>query len=255
MNGSFVIAQLSDIHCGDPRYDRVLADNCIRMITDMKPDLVLVPGDLTAAGYREEFEEASTLLERLPSPKFVVPGNHDERNVGWRVYQRLFGKRWHTHTIPLPHGRLPYDVIRLVACDSAEPDLDDGELGRVRHGWIREGFRDAGRSYKIVMLHHHLIAVPNTGRERNTVADAGDVLETLSDVGVDLVLSGHKHVPHVWSVNGMAVVTSGTASTWRIRGEVVPSFNRIEIGPEGATVDVVSSADGGHLRLPLPVLD
>ena len=62
------------------------------------------------------------------------------------------------------------------------------------------------------MLHHHLVAVPNTGRERNTVSDAGDVLALLSASKVDLVLSGHKHVPHVWSVDGVMVVTSGTAT-------------------------------------------
>ena len=45
------------------------------------------------------------------------------------------------------------------------------------------------------MLHHHLLPVPGTGRERNIVYDAGDAIECLQRAGVDLVLSGHKHVP------------------------------------------------------------
>ena len=45
------------------------------------------------------------------------------------------------------------------------------------------------------MLHHHLLPVPGTGRERNVVYDAGDAIECLQRAGVNLVLSGHKHVP------------------------------------------------------------
>lgn len=237
----FVIAQLSDIHCGDPRFDPHLAEKCVRIVNEAQPDLVLVPGDLTASGYPEEYDEAKALLGRLPGPCYVVPGNHDERNVGWRIYERLIGDRWHSHEMPFgvdgPDRSCP--TLRLVCCDSSEPDLDNGELGRVRHRWIREAFEGSDECFRVVMLHHHLVAVPNTGRERNTVSDAGDVLLTLSDCAVDLVLSGHKHVPHMWTVDGMAIVTSGTATSWRIRGEVPPSMNLITVTPESVEVKVV----------------
>lgn len=250
-NDDLVIAQLSDIHCGDPRYDAELAEKCMRLVHAANPDVVLVPGDLTAAGYPEEYEEADRFLARLPRPWFLVPGNHDERNVGWKIYQRRFGERWGVHDLDFPAHTLS-GRLRIVACDSAEPDLDDGELGRVRHRWIRDALSDADDAFKIVMLHHHLVAVPNTGRERNTVSDAGDVLATLAEREVDLVLSGHKHVPHVWQVDGMAVITSGTASTWRIRGEVPPSFNILRIGQRNVEIDVVNTTDGASRRIVIP---
>jgi 3',5'-cyclic-AMP phosphodiesterase len=56
------------------------------------------------------------------------------------------------------------------------------------------------------------------GRERNQVLDAGDVLSLLRQCGVDLVLSGHRHVPYVWPIAGMLLVHSGTVSTLRTRG-------------------------------------
>jgi len=71
--------------------------------------------------------------------------------------------------------------------------------------------------------------VPGTGRERNTVWDAGDVLALLPDMGVHIVLSGHKHVPFIWLLNGMLVVNSGTVSSYRLRGYVRPSYNVIEV--------------------------
>ncbi|HSK46952.1 MAG TPA: metallophosphoesterase [Coriobacteriia bacterium] len=252
----FVIAQISDIHCGDPRFDPVLAGRCVEQVRAAAPDLVLVPGDLTADGYPEEYEEAMSLLGQMPCPWYVVPGNHDERNVGWRTFQRLFGKRWHRHHLDFGVATSERSCarLRLVACDSAEPDLNDGELGRVRHSWITDGFAGADDDFRIVMLHHHLVAVPNTGRERNTVSDAGDVLATLAASRVDLVLSGHKHVPFAWNVNDMAVVTSGTASTWRIRGEVPPSFNLIEVYAEEYVLTTVWTSGEKPLIRKIPRL-
>ncbi len=58
----------------------------------------------------------------------------------------------------------------------------------------------------------------------------------LRDVGVDLVLAGHRHVPYVWNLSGVRVVHSGTAASERIRGTVGPSYNTIELGPEEVEV-------------------
>src|SRR3712207_9542099 len=71
--------------------------------------------------------------------------------------------------------------------------LDDGRVGREHYDFIHDTFAKAEEKLKIFVIHHHLIPIPGTGRERNIIYDAGDVLELLDDVGADLVLSGHKH--------------------------------------------------------------
>ena len=117
----------------------------------------------------------------------------------------------------------------MVGVDSSEPDLNDGRVGREHYDFIRESFRDAGDKLRIFVVHHHLMPIPGTGRERNIIFDAGDVLELISDVGVDLVLSGHKHVPYSWKLENMFLVNAGTASTTRLRGNTRPCYNIIEI--------------------------
>lgn len=250
----YLIAQISDVHFGDRRHDPALVSGCLERLREAAPDIVLVAGDLTAEGYPEEYEQVLRFFDQLPAPWLAVPGNHDERNVGWRIYEREIGERWHIQEVPfdVPSSARNCTRMRIVSCDSAEPDLDDGELGRVRHRWITEGFDDAQDEFRVVMLHHHLVAVPNTGRERNTLSDAGDVLEVLGNAGIDLVLAGHKHVPYVWVVNRLPVVMSGTATTWRIRGEVPPSFNLISIDPENITITMVftSGEQPRAFRLP-----
>ena len=86
---------------------------------------------------------------------------------------------------------------------------------------IREQF-GAESQYRVSVMHHHLVSVPGTGRERNIVWDAGDLLEVLEDCSVDMVMCGHKHVPHVWVLGRMMLVMSGTVSSWRTRWLHVP---------------------------------
>ena len=63
---------------------------------------------------------------------------------------------------------------------------------------------------KIVAMHHHLIAIPDTGSDQLTVVDAGDVLRTVLDAGVDVVMCGHKHRPWAWNLGTLTVLNAGT---------------------------------------------
>ena len=67
-----VIAQVSDIHCGDPRFDRALLQTCIESVNAARPDLFIVAGDLTATGYRDEYEEAMRYLELFACPRKLI---------------------------------------------------------------------------------------------------------------------------------------------------------------------------------------
>jgi 3',5'-cyclic-AMP phosphodiesterase len=195
-------------------------------------------GDLTMEGYRWEFEEAKGYFDQLECPNIIYAmGNHDAKNVGYRHFEEFFGIRESSARISVPEGE-----AKVVALDSTKPDLDEGEIGREHYGWIEEGF--AGESdLRVFVCHHHLMPVPGTGRERNQVLDAGDVLALLRRCGVDLVLSGHRHVPYVWPLAGMLLVHSGTAATLRTRGFPQPAYNLLRI--EGGRISVELCVPGG----------
>ena len=46
---------------------------------------------------------------------------------------------------------------------------------------------------------------------------------------MNLVLSGHKHVPYAWKLENIFVVNAGTVSTLRLRGRGRPCYNLIEV--------------------------
>src|SRR3712207_9304706 len=64
-NGRLTICQISDIHCGNARFIPELLDRTIIEINRLSPTAVVVAGDLTDAGYREEFEQAAEYIGRI----------------------------------------------------------------------------------------------------------------------------------------------------------------------------------------------
>lgn len=228
VDGQLTICQISDIHCGSPYFIPDLLERSILEINDMDPTAVVVSGDLTDAGYRQEFEMSAEYVHRFQCKRvMVIPGNHDSRNVGYIHFERLFGERYSV---------IDFEDAVMVGVDSSEPDLNDGRVGREHYEFIREAFSGAEDKLKIFVIHHHLIPIPGTGRERNIIFDAGDMLELLTELDVDLVLSGHKHVPYSWKLENMFVVNAGTASTGRLRGDTRPCYNIIEIENERVRV-------------------
>jgi len=223
----FTIVQLSDLHCGQQFFLPTLLERAIVEVNELAPDVVVISGDLTSHGFKEEYAVAREYIDAIESKSLVViPGNHDSRNVGYIHFEELFGSR---------NSVLRVGDTTIVAVDSTEPDLDNGQIGRGRYGWIEEQFAEAA-DLRIFVLHHHLLPVPGTGRERNIVNDAGDALECLQRAGVDLVLCGHKHVPYAWRLEDLFVVNAGTVSSSRLRGHGRPCYNVIEV--DGTHVSV-----------------
>jgi len=223
----FRITHISDLHCGSPHFVPNLMERAISEINELGADIVICTGDLTNFGFRQEYAEAKTYLDRIECETLVViPGNHDSRNVGYVHFEELFGDR---SSVVHKGG------VTVVAVDSTEPDLDHGQIGRGRYQWILEQFAKPA-DFRIFVLHHHLLPVPGTGRERNIVYDAGDALEALQKANVNLVLSGHKHVPYAWRLEDLFIVNTGTVSTLRLRGKTRPCYNVIEL--EGHHVDI-----------------
>jgi Icc protein len=226
------IAQLSDVHMGGPlSLPAETLGEIVERVRRIEPDVVVLAGDLTTAGYEWEYEQAAVWVERIEFPKVVIPGNHDARNVGYVHFERFFGEpysRFRTAFDPERAERLQATGFTIVGLDSSEPDVNEGRIGRDRYPWIREQF-DEPNDIRIVTVHHHLVPIPGTGRERNIVLDAADVLLTLTWLDIDIVLSGHKHVPYFWGLNGMLICNSGTAGTRRIRAMSPPSWNELQV--------------------------
>ena len=75
----------------------------------------------------------------------------------------------------------------MVTLGTARPDRDDGEVGYRQTLWLERTMKKYENKVTILAMHHHLIGIPDTGSDRLTIVDAGDVLRATLDSKVNLV--------------------------------------------------------------------
>ena len=233
------IVQLSDIHVGSQFREEVF-EKVIDEINLLKPDAVVITGDLTNEGLVEQYEKCKKMISQINVEKIIaISGNHDYRNTGYLLFKKYFPFK--------TENDLGNDVI-LITLNSTRPDRDEGEVGYQQTLWLERTLKKYENKFKIVAMHHHLIGIPDTGSDRLTVIDAGDILRTILDSNVNLVLCGHKHRPWLWDFNTLSIANAGTTSSERVRGFFENSYNIVNI--ENGTFRVDLKIVGGK-RTPL----
>jgi 3',5'-cyclic AMP phosphodiesterase CpdA len=195
---------------------------------DPKPDFIFISGDLTFEGVLIEYELAKKRVEEFEAMTMFIPGNHDARHLGYTLFFEFFGR--------LEFYKEVGDV-GVVGLDSTEPDRDEGHIGRDKYDWVKESLKGS-KKFNIVGLHHHLVPVPNSGREQNIINDAGGVLDLVLKNDVPLILMGHRHVPYAVRVHNTLMVNAGTFSSSRTRAHLGNSFNIIDIIDKSIVVTI-----------------
>jgi 3',5'-cyclic AMP phosphodiesterase CpdA len=229
-----IIVHLSDLHFG--RLDRRVVAPLVATIHALRPDLVAISGDLTHRARRRQFAEARTFLQTLPSPRLVVPGNHDIPffDVVRRLLSPLARYREFVSTEVEPiHAD---DEIVVLGLNSARSlTLGWGRLSahQVRGAVAR--FRTTPPHPIKIVVTHHPFDLPDDYNSTHLVGGAKMAMGQLASVGADLFLAGHLHVSHIgrtaerYKIAGHSalVVQAGTIST-RLRGEI-NSFNVLRV--------------------------
>lgn len=224
-NKNISILQFSDTHIRkSENFNRAALEKTIRQINKLNPNYIIHLGDITEEGTKEDYELSKKLLSKIKKPVIYIIGNHDARNVGYELFPKYFG--------PLKPVYQDEKVL-IVGFDSTIPDRDTGRFGKTSIQALKKTLKEKGANkIKIVAFHHHLLPIPRAGRERSMIQDAGDVLKTILDYKVDLVLNGHRHSANIYKIEDTTVINSGTASHYKTRLGSNHSFNLINIKPK-----------------------
>jgi 3',5'-cyclic AMP phosphodiesterase CpdA len=217
-----------------PEFRPKILSKAIKEINRINPDLVVVTGDLTTDGFPHEFQMAKEYLSKIKAEKLIGVGNHDYRTTGYLICNKLF---------PRPSA-IEKEKTVIYYLSTARPDRDVGEVGYRQIMWLERELEKHKNKFKVVMLHHHLIPVPDTGQEENVVLDAGDVLSSLTNSRVNLVLAGHRHRPWKYNLNEIQILHAGSVSCVRLRGFFKNSYNIIDI--HGKKVEAKLKIVGGE---------
>lgn len=93
------VVQISDTHLGEKRAPHAAKNlqKAVDMINDRHPDAVILSGDI--GENPEEWEKARSILKKLDSPLFYVPGNHDVHSNDVERYREVFGRDFYSFRV------------------------------------------------------------------------------------------------------------------------------------------------------------
>lgn len=224
------IVQLSDLHVGG-LFKEDAFNTIVNEVNELSPDVVIISGDLTDDGLIFQFQQARSLIQKIKCPNLIaLPGNHDYRHTGYLLFKKFF---------PFSNQIQEYENLVILTLGTARPDRDEGEVGHRQNVWMEKILNQHPEKTKIVVMHHHLIAIPDTGYANVVgILDAGDTLRACLESKVDLVLCGHKHRPWIWNLGALQIAYAGTASSWRYRGVFDDTYNIINVGRGKIEIDI-----------------
>jgi 3',5'-cyclic AMP phosphodiesterase CpdA len=227
------LIHLSDIHFGAEI--RPAVDAALDYLQIDPPDLIVVTGDLTLNGLPREFRAAAAWRRRLPEPAILTPGNHDTPywNIPLRAlrpfdrYRRYIGP---PRSTGFDSPGLAVRTINTARGAQPRPDWSKGAISlAATTAAISEMALRPAATLKVVGCHHPLIDVQGVS-VTGAVHRGVEAAQRFADGGIDLVLTGHVHVPFAFALpfgdEKTYAVGAGTLSR-RTRGSP-PSFNVIE---------------------------
>ena len=216
---------------------RALLDQARRI----RPDALVLTGDLTFNGEKQSHLELAAALETLVDEGiavYVLPGNHDINNLSARrfigesyeaaesVTADAFRSIYHRLMAPISESSagLSYTVslsndlqLCMLDCAYYEPSaMVFGFLDENRYQFLENALSQAEREGRRVVTATHHSVVPHSSlyQESFVILNSQRIRQALRDHGVTLHLSGHLHVQHIAEEDGLFDICSGALSVY-----------------------------------------
>jgi 3',5'-cyclic AMP phosphodiesterase CpdA len=225
------------IEFSDPLFRTILSQ-----LSRERPDVLLIPGDLTKDGEKVSHQTVSSLLQQFAGHRtkvFIVPGNHDINNpysagyngddtypvptVTPQEFSLIYEQFGFKNALYRDHNSLSYIcqptkslwVLGIDACKYNE-NFENPEVSGVikpeTMDWIEERMAEAKtKNIKVIAMMHHNLMEHYTGQSQ---LDPGFVvdnwqatMEALMDAGIKVIFTGHYHANDITKyMNGTNVI-------------------------------------------------
>lgn len=273
-NAHLKIAIVSDIHYLDPsliinggaegtafqnyldqdpklvQYSSMILKKVLEQVKAERPDILLVPGDITKDGEKIGHQALAGFFNKLRMDGikvYVVPGNHDINNAKAKKYdgnndypvemtskadfEMIYRNFGYGNAIARDPNSLSYVVqpkpgLRIIGIDASKYE-DYGPSGDVAAGrikpatltWILAQLAQA-REKKIevfAMMHHNLVehyAGQSQLDPGYVIDDWQNVAHTLMEAGLKVIFTGHYHANDItaYEHNGRELIDIQTGS-------------------------------------------
>jgi outer membrane protein assembly factor BamB/predicted phosphodiesterase len=231
-DAAFRFAWLSDTHVGsstaEPDLRAAVSD--INSVTGLS--FVILSGDVTEYGSREQLRLAKELLDGLKIPSHVLPGNHDTK---WSESGATdFGRIWGEDRFVFEYGG--YRFIGMHQGPLMK--MGDGHWAPQDMRWLQEALKKLpDTNQPIIFITHYPVD--------DGIANWYVVLDLLKKYNTQVILCGHGHANRDLVFEGVPGVMG--RSNLRVRAPV-GGFNLVEVKEGKLTVS--ERANGQETKLP-----
>lgn len=262
---AFSFIHASDTHISPASVDRIKK---LQQVTDsLKPDLMLITGDLVKDALRVPEQEAKSLYElfktenaKINTNTWLVPGNHEifgiERHLSLVSSSNpLYGRKMYHHYFGPDYYSFNYGGIHFIGLNSVS--FEDlwyyGNIDSVQLAWLKKDLALIAAQTPVVTFQHipfysgglSIQPFEESGpgrvleREngvlqyRHIVSNAEEVMEILEKYNYPLALGGHHHFQQKFSMAGIQTRFEQTAAV------IAPSSEGILKMPSGVVLYTV----------------
>lgn len=233
-----VLLQISDTHFGTEVPQVVEA--LVTLAGELRPDLVVLSGDITQRARPEQFRAAKSFLDRLGAPVLAIPGNHDI--ALFDLWARLahpyarYAKAFGTELEPMYSTQ---DMLVIGVNTTRAWRHENGEVSPAQIDRVTRLLAAASPEQLGVVVVHQPIAVTQAQDRAKLLRGHKAATQAWAAAGADLVMGGHIHLPFTLALQGLArplwVVQAGTAVSSRTRPGVPNSVNVLRWGDDAGT--------------------
>lgn len=156
-------------------------------------DLLVISGDLTEDGEKEDYSFLKKQIEELIGDTQIVVtlGNHDRKDnfrTGWL----------HEKASNQPYNEIyQLDQLAVISFDSSIQGDPNGRIQKEQLQWLAHAFKQVGDKPVIFITHHHLLENQST---MYCAVDADLLLEQIQNTNTIAILNGHTHHHYMGTV-------------------------------------------------------
>ena len=204
------------------KYNEELIDAFIEEALEIKPDIVIITGDLTFNGEYQSHITLSNKLKKLKDHKIevlLIPGNHDILNTRaidysseplkyakyttLEEYKKIYQNYGLNNNYVIDSHSLSYifkasDSLYLIMLDSNDYEHNTGfapsDIGLIKDEtlkWLDEELAKLDNSNFIIFSHHPILDLANNEHYKLTNSD--DLIKLINKYQIKLSISGHIH--------------------------------------------------------------
>lgn len=206
-NADYTLIQLSDTHLLGEGLAYGSVDTTARLkesldailASGLKPDALILSGDLTDHGAPAAYEKLRELVlpvvAELETELIVLAGNHDDAATLTKLLLDG-GEHDRVHQI---------GGLRVITLDSSVAGHHHGEIGDDQLRWLAAQLEQPAPDGTILAVHHPPLPSTMSALDIAHLREPGRLAEAIAGTDVRLVICGHNHTISAGAAGGVPV--------------------------------------------------